>query len=92
MTQQEELEEVLQKFLISDTMINGYKVAVDKDFNVIAKVGVNAYNKKLALWYTTSVLNYFLLQSYIFVPVKTIKISVYFVDLLLLETVTTSAN
>jgi hypothetical protein len=92
MIQPETLEEVLQKFLISDTMINGYKVKVDKDFNVSAKVGVNIYDKKLALWYTSSILTYFLLQSYIFIPVKSIKISVHFVDLLILETVTTSVN
>jgi len=73
-------------------MINGYKVTVDKDFNVTAKVGVNVYDKKLALWYTSSVMTYFLLQSYIFVPVKSIKISVSFVDLLLLETVIKSMN
>jgi hypothetical protein len=91
-TQQESLEEVLQKFLISDTMINGYKVTVDKDFNVVAKVGVNVYDKKLALWYTSSVMTYFLLQSYVFVPVESIKISVHFSDLLLLETVIKSMN
>ena len=89
---QESLEEVLQKFLISDTMINGYKVTVDNDFNIVAKVGVNVYDKKLALWYTSSILTYFLLQHYIFIPVQSIKISVSHIDLLILETIVKSVN